>query len=428
MFPFATIAWQLVRALPYFLLDVFFWLILIFVNYQYKRMAQTEVQLFGIKRISPRKLTFISAGLGLLAGILGSFILIFVGVSVSNTGFGYVWLLAILFALINVRFVCFAYAGGLVALSSLIFGFPKVGVPELMALVAILHLIEALLILASGYLHPVPIYLKNKASKVVGGFSLQKFWPIPLIVLGATAMVKPEDLTSMISMPDWWPLIKPGIELLPNQEIMYQMFPIVAALGYGDLAVSSQPKEKSRKTALYLALFSLVLLGLAIAASRFYPLSFLAAVFAPLGHELVASHGLKTELEGVPLYSAGERGVRVLDVIASSPAAEFGFKSGDLILSANNREVNTRSELEDCFYSANGYLWFDGEDYQGNKIQYEGWYRQVDPKMFGLLFVPEGNEEFVLELRTTPPWKAFWRKFGSRIFHGRMKDRDRRDR
>lgn len=410
MFPFATIAWQLIKSLPYFAVNIFFWIILVFVNYQYKRMVKTEIGLFGIRRISPRRMTFISAGLGIVAGLVASFLLIILGVSISNTGFGYVWLVALGLALFNVRFVCFAYAGGLVALFSLIFGFPKLGVPELMALVAILHLTEALLILISGYLYPLPVYLKKTDSGLVGGFSLQKFWPIPLVVLAATVVVNPETMANMISMPDWWPLIKPKVELLPGQDLIYQMFPVVAALGYGDLAISSQPKEKSRKTALNLALFSLALLGLAIAASRFYPLSFLAALFAPIGHELVAEYGVKSELKGEPIYTSRGRGVKVLDVIDSSPAAGFGFKVGDLILTVNNKEVNSKSELEEVFYTANGYLWFEVEDFQGTRKQFQGWYREYELKLFGLLFAPEGNEQFFLEIKDPSFWKVIWKK------------------
>ncbi|HHV71359.1 MAG TPA: PDZ domain-containing protein, partial [Clostridia bacterium] len=425
MFPFAAIAWLLVQALPYFLFDIFFWLIIIFINFQYKNMVKTEIQLFGTRRLSARRLTLMSTLIGMLAGFLGSFIMIVLGVSVSNTGFGFVWIVALALALINVRFVCFAYAGGLVALFSLIFGIPQVAVPDLMALVAILHLMESILILVSGHHFALPVYVehensKNEDSKLVGGFSLQKFWPIPLIVLGATIIPKPENMAQLITMPDWWPLIKPRVDLLPGQEYLYQMFPLVAALGYGDLSITSQPKQKSRKTALHLAGFSLLLLALAVASSHFYPLCFLAALFAPIGHELVIWYGLKSEWGGKPIYGKEDRGVKVLDVIENTTAAQFGFNPGDLILRVNNQEVNTGFELEEALRSAAGYLWFDVRDFQGNEKQYEGWYREFELKKFGLLLAPEGGERFYMKIQKTPPWKVLWQKFRTRFFPGGM--------
>ena len=45
-------------------------------------------------------------------------------------------------------------------------------------------------------------------------------------------------------MPDWWPLIKPGHHMDPDQ-LTYVLFPVIAALGYGDLAATTRPQEKA---------------------------------------------------------------------------------------------------------------------------------------------------------------------------------------
>ncbi|RYD07115.1 hypothetical protein N752_00605 [Desulforamulus aquiferis] len=113
-------------------------------------------------------------------GVIASYLMLVIGLTLSGSGLLYLWPLAILLMLIDARFLCFAYAGGILAFSSLVFGWPNVSVPQVLGLVAILHMVEAFLIYVSGHQGAVPTFIKNTEGKVVGGFALQKFWPIPL--------------------------------------------------------------------------------------------------------------------------------------------------------------------------------------------------------------------------------------------------------
>ena len=47
------------------------------------------------------------------------------------------------------------------------------------------------------------------------------------------------DLT--LPMPGWWPLIKPQAPPPPGMTYVYVLFPVVAALGYGDIAITGIP-------------------------------------------------------------------------------------------------------------------------------------------------------------------------------------------
>ena len=94
--------------------------------------------------------------LALLGGVLASYIMVFVGLTLSDSGLIYLWPLAILLMFIDARFLCFAYAGGLLALSSIALGWPEVSIPQLLGLVAILHFAEAVLILVSVHLGAMP--------------------------------------------------------------------------------------------------------------------------------------------------------------------------------------------------------------------------------------------------------------------------------
>ena len=130
------------------------------------------------------------------------------GISINDLGILYLWVLAVLLMLINPRFLCFSYAGGLLALFSLFTGYPKLNIPALMGLVAVLHLVESALILASGHSGSLPVYVRNRFGRVVGAFNLQKFWPVPLAII-AIGYIGPQ----LPRMPGWWPLLGTGCPL-----------------------------------------------------------------------------------------------------------------------------------------------------------------------------------------------------------------------
>lgn len=350
MFPFLAI----IRAIATFLPDMLFnplsprfflfWVFALIVSFQYARIAENERRIYGqVKNPALPQATHAILQ-GILAGSLGSLILVFVGVAfTAETNLGYLILLAVFLMLISPRLVCLAYAGGLVSLFHLVFGFPAVNVAALMALVAVLHLMESGLIWLSGARSATPLFIRTRNRAVVGGFSLQKFWPVPLVVLYLLA-VPPEIIEQGIRMPEWWPLIPVDPTHLQQPNTIFQMLPVVAIMGYGDVAITTSPRRRTGQTAANLALYSLGLLVLAVLGGRLPPLLWAAALFAPLGHEYVIQRGSKRELTGVPLLTNGAHGVTVLDVMPGSPAAGAGLATGDVIRAVNGLPVTSRRE------------------------------------------------------------------------------------
>lgn len=281
------------------LISPFFWLVVALVWLQYRRMLKTKEALYGLKD-SPLRASFIALIYGIIGGFLGSFLMIIFGVTINGMGVAWLWIIALVLMLFSPRLLCFSYAGGVLALIYLIFGYPQVNIPGLMGLVAVLHLVESVLILLSGHQDPLPVYVRNPGGRVVGAFNLQKFWPIPLavmmILLGADQV--PGEL---MKMPEWWPLIRPW-DTASTQEVMYQILPVVAALGYGELAVTCLPRECTKRSAVHLAGYSIILLGLAVVASHYPQFSIIPALFSPLGHELVIFLGRRRELQGMPRF------------------------------------------------------------------------------------------------------------------------------
>ncbi|MGI6587233.1 MAG: PDZ domain-containing protein [Peptococcia bacterium] len=320
-----------------------FWIPLIIVGLLYRKMTKTSLYLFGTPGESPWRLTLIAALFGLLGGFLGSCLLIFIGISVNEIGGIYLLLTALGLMLIQQRFLCFAYAGGVLSLCSLILGFPQINVPQVMALVAVLHLVEALLIYFTGSIAVLPVYVATKEGRIVGGYNLQKFWPMPLIVLFAGVYPDPEIIKGIVSMPEWWPLLKPSFTVLEG-EMVYSLLAIPAVLGYGDVAISLTPREKTRLAGWELAGYSVLLLFLAIGASYDPFLAYPAALFGPLGHELVIYLGRKREASQEPIFVSSTRGIKLLYVQRKSPLAKVGVKAGDILLTLNGVAIHENRE------------------------------------------------------------------------------------
>jgi membrane-associated protease RseP (regulator of RpoE activity) len=111
-------------------------------------------------------------------------------------------------------------------------------------------------------------------------------------------------------------------------------------LGYGDICISSTPRQKAKRSALSLAGYSLLLLALAFTAEHWSPAAFLAALFAPFGHEFLIKAGNKREFAGTPLCVPPAVGVKVMDLFADSAAGAAGMRPGDVIVNLNGCPVS----------------------------------------------------------------------------------------
>lgn len=407
MLPFTSIIPLILVKIGEIFFDPLFWLVVLLVGLMYRRTFQLKENFFGLTGDSVWREVVAATIFGVIGGVLGSFLLVLAGVSLTNIGISYLWPVAVLLMLINPRFLCFSYAGGLISLSYLVLGWPIVDVPQLMGLVAILHMVESVLIRFSGHLGAVPVYMQSGNGQVAGAFNLQKFWPLPLV--GLVIVSQAPEASQVISVPQWWPLIKPNLSRLAP-DASYVFIPILAALGYSDLAMASTPAQKSKKSGFELGIYSIILLGLAIAASHYRWLAWLPALFGPLAHEYLIRRGQKAELSGRPIYVAAPNGVKILSVERVSPAAELGLKSGDIIISVNGQKVFNRFELAAILENSSGHLNFEVK--RGSRLEQVKGYKPLG-KPFGIIPVPEVAEEHYVEMSSQGILKRLINKFKS---------------
>lgn len=398
MFPWQDIGLLIVRGAIAIMFEPMFWMILGLVGFQYWQMQKSQIKMFGVYGYSLRWQIVLAAFYGLVGGIIGSFLLTFVGVTVNQLGLNYIWPVALVMAMINIRFICFAYAGGIIATANVLFGWPEVNVPQVLALVALLHVTESVLIFISSRYSAVPIILRREDGRLVGAFNLQNFWPLPLILLAAIAVPGQEMPSEVLKMPDWWPILPLVIEAPADHHWIYAMVPVVAALGYADMAVSSPPAVRRRQSALHLAMYSIVLLTLAILSAKYTWLQLIAALLSPLGHELLIQLDNRRELGGQPIFVPAEYGVKVLDTIPNSPARKLNLKPGDILISLAGMPINNGYDFAQA-------ISFAPEEFtleffrNGRTIRQNGRFLRGERRM-GVIVVPEGHEQHYVMMVT----------------------------
>lgn len=374
------------------LVSPLFWLVVVIIGWQIRRTAKMKSDFFHVPREKIMRKTVFNVLLGLGGGFIGSVLLVLLGVSVEEIGIEYLWIVAIVLIMLRQRFMCFAYAGGLIALSKYLFGWPAVNIPQLMGLVAVLHLVEALLIYAGGASKAMPVYIMGREQRLVGGFVMQSFWPLPLVALSAALTpIGLAGASDMLAMPGWWPLLPMeyiGSRMIPHMTLVYSMLPVLAALGYSDLALTSTTRQKAHWSARQLMLYSAGLLALAILAAKVPVLAILPALYAPLGHELLIKIGQKQENKGEYLYTEPSQGVMILDVLEGFAAEQAGLKTGDILLELNEQPLEKTADLYTIESQLTGQVTvtYKREDQRAQAILAKG-----TASSLGIITVPEAR-------------------------------------
>ncbi|WP_350344161.1 hypothetical protein PRVXT_000540 [Proteinivorax tanatarense] len=394
---------------------------------QYKKQTIMERKLFGISITNPYKETVISTAYGVIGGLIGSFVLIFIGVEFASVGIVFVWPIAILLMLINPRYMCFAYAGGFVGVlvlltrlivevlgvqhygSEFLEAFLSINLPGLMVVVGVLHLVESGLIFLSGAKGITPIYFERKDKKgykeVIGGFTLQRFWPVPLVVLFAMAIPSGELVveSSSIQMPSWWPLIEMSQQPPPGHTVTMVMFSVIAAVGYSELAFSTTPKKKSRDTAKNLGIYSTVLVLLAIVANFFPLLTFLPVIFAPLGHELLVLYSQHKEFSKEPLFPTNDgNGIVVLGILPGSVGEKLGLEPGFRIKRINGQNIESYFDYQHLIAENPTYLKMEVEDLHG-RLKFLKAPLFQRRRQLGIITMPDGTPKYMASFKFNSP-------------------------
>ncbi|WP_199616702.1 PDZ domain-containing protein [Paenibacillus alkalitolerans] len=332
----------------------FYYLSILFVFWQLRKQIAMERRLFSVRLHSWQSELWRIVVWGAAAGAASTVVFAFIGAVLSPAVLLMLWIIALLLSVIRVRFLCFAYAagvlgilqavaylaadvsmpGGLVLLREELL---QVHMPSVLAFVALLHLAEAGLAARSGGRLATPLFYEGKRGKMVGGFHLQGFWPVPMLML-----VPLDAAGGGLSLP-WQPLL--GGSLWEGGWTVLA-FPVV--IGFNAMTTRQLPASAARRNGRRLALYGLACAALA-AVSALAPgsavVAALAAVCCAGLHELVHAAGRMDEKRGSPYFVHDDRGLKVLAVLPGSPAAALIIEPGEIVHKVNGQRVSGKADL-----------------------------------------------------------------------------------
>ncbi len=359
----------------------FFWIVVGIIYFQYRKISNMERDILGGNRKSPLYNTLVSLIFGLIGGVLGSVILILSGTTINPRDFYLILPLAIILSLIDSRFICFSYAGGIISLASLILGYKKINVSSIMFVIGVLHLVESFLILTDGKRGKIPIFMERKG-EIVGGFVMNRFWPLPF-------------------------------NIFINNSYVYPAI-IIAILGYGDYALTTYPEKKTVKTARLLSLFSIILLLFANFSINYPVFKYIAALFAPIGHEITIMLGKREEEYGEYIFKASDYGLKILDTLPNSIGEAIDLKPGDVLLSINGHKVYSKQDMEEVLFFRPKYIWLEVFDIKKGLItkEYKDYQRGI--RNLGLVIVPKHPRYGIIAEEKQTPFKWWLDKFKNR--------------
>lgn len=343
---------NLARAGAELLLQPFYYISIILIALQYRRQVLLERKLFHVRLNRWGLQTWRTFLGGLAAGIGVSAVSLFLGMNLTLEGVLLIWGASIVLMLMKVRYLCLAYAAGLLGVIQFVVnlfpGGPAAGfgadvlaavrdlnIPALLALAGLLHIAEALLVRWQGASFAGPLFYEGKRGRPVGGYQMQSLWPVPLFLL-----IPAHTAGSVLP---WTPIF--GGDGWQNG---FALAGLPVMIGFSEMSISLLPKAKVKLTSSRLLFYGLLILGAALLARWFSGFTLAAALLAFLLHEGLIWYSRFEEQHRPPFFVHPDRGLRVLAVIPDSPAAELGILAGETIVRVNGTDTNTKEQLHEA--------------------------------------------------------------------------------
>ena len=396
----------------------FYYIAILLIILIYRHQMRTEQRLFHA-RLHPWPIeTLRSLLTGAVAGLLVSAVALFIGVRLTPDTVWWLWGAAGALLLLRFRYLCIAYSVGLLGLLQGAAGWIDTGayhplagrlaeslaaldIPGLLLLAALLHLAEALLIGRQGARLASPLVLSGKRGRLVGGYRLQGYWPVPLLLATPAAGGFAAAGTAL----PWPPLLGGG-----TWAEGWTMIGLPVIIGFTTLTRSLLPQQSARQSARQLLLYSVLLGAIAAGALWWPPLTVPAALAALLLHEGLGLLASWRESLRSPYYVHDGPGLRVLAVVPDSPAAELGIAVGEMIVKVNGARVRNGAELHEALSEGGAafckleVLNLEGESKFLQRARYAGEHHQL-----GILLAPD--ERSTDYAPAAAP--SLWRLFGS---------------
>lgn len=394
---------KLLNAFIQLVTQPFYYIGIAIVILQYRRQLRLERKLFHARMHNSLGRTLRTLLWGLAAGLAASILMAFFGVSISFDIVIMLWVITLLLILIRIRYLCLAYSAGLIGIAhsilTLLPGLHPVGflgrvtdavreahIPSLLVLVGFLHLMEALFIRYGGFQSAVPLFFEGKRGKIVGGYQMYGFWPVPLFLLVPIQTHESMLQSSPIAGGDLW---SAGWTLLA----------LPAMIGFAEFTLTRLPREKAVRSSNSLLLYGIAVLLSALISDFWPPATIVASIAAILLHELQAGFSRREEQQSTPLFIHEERGLKVLAVIPGGPAEEIGILAGEIIHKANGIKVSTKEQLYKALQVNPAFCRLEIINHENQSKFVSRAIYAGDPHQLGIVLCPDEKAEYYVSLR-----------------------------
>ena len=358
-----------------------------------RRISIVQKMTIGESLDSPLELTLSQIVLGIIVGALGSLILSLLGITFSeNSGIEFIFMISILILFYKPKFVYFPYSSTILAILNLIFGllaklinkqsFINVDILSLMTFVGVIYLIKGLLIIVDGSRGAIPVFT-NKEGKIIGGFSLSRYWTLPIAVF----MIFSGQISSGTEMniPNWWPIINHANMLNIMPIAMIASIPFYGVIGYDAVTFTKSKKEKAISSGVLMLLYGISVIGVSQLSMFGLIGRILTILYVPIAYEGILRYQKRIEVKGEYIYVSDEEGITVLEVAPTSPAFEAGIRRGDKIIAINDELIKSETDIlkiaKDNIFKLKIKIKKDA----GNIVEY---FVQPKNKRLGMLLVP----------------------------------------
>ncbi|MGL5351909.1 MAG: PDZ domain-containing protein [Clostridium sp.] len=388
------------RSVAYAIVDPSHALVLVILGLVFymknRRISIMQKMTVGESLNSPLELTLSQLVLGIIAGTIASVILSSLGIVFnSNSGIEYIVILSLILVFIKKRFVCFSYSGAALGLISIILGiitkatgtvsYLNINVVSLMTFIGVLHIVEAFLVMVDGKRGAVPVF-STKEGKIVGGFSFNRYWAMPIAILIAFSSQMSGETISYISIQDWWPIINREENLALLATSVIACVSLYGMLGYNAVTFTKSKSKKTLHSGMLILVYGITLTLVAQLALLGIIGQLIVVIYAPLAHEFMLKMQKRSEEKGKFIYLSDDEGVAVLEVAPSSPSYAVGIRTGDKILAVNNNKVLSEMDIFYAVKDSTSEIIVKIKKFSGEIIDYK---IKAKDKRIGILLVPK---------------------------------------
>lgn len=360
------------------------------------RIVSIQKMTLGEGLNTPLELTLSQIVLGILAGAIGSVILSVLGVTFNeNSGIEFIFMISILSLFYKKKYISYAYSAAILGAIGIALKFISnitemklflnTDILSLMTFVGVIYILEGFLIIFDGSRGAIPVFTK-KEDKIVGGFSFNRYWPIPVAILMIfTNSIAGED-SIYSNVASWWPIINNKEVLSLLATAMIASIPLYGIMGYSNVTFTQEKKTKSLRCGSTILIYGVTVALVAQLASINILGQIIAIIYAPLAFELIMRYEYRVEKKGKCLYVSDDEGIMVLEVTPNSPAYEVGIKRGDKIIEINGQNIKSEGDI---FKAARDSILKVPIKVKNNSGQVLEYIIQPRNKRLGLLLVPK---------------------------------------